>query len=337
MKKSVLIINMAKGFGGGEFQTEALVLGLLENYEVYFLGKTKGKLAEKLKATPQVKQLNFFQALFLLFRKKQIILNAKCGRSAHLGALLKKLTGRKLVIDRHVDFPFKKKSSQKSYQVADHLVSVSQKIAENLRPINPNLSVIYPTTSAPLCDEAFEEKYFSNKNNFTLTLAQVGGFLPVKNFSLTIQLAKIFPQIGFYLVGGGKLESQLKEEAKGLNNIFFIPFTPFVGSVFKQVDLNILPSSSEGFGSVIIEGYYHQTPVLANKVGGIPEIVHHDKTGFLIENNDVESYQQHLTDLLDNPQKLEELKQHIQQFMQEKDFSKERLVKEYIEIFERLI
>ena len=46
--------------------------------------------------------------------------------------------------------------------------------------------------------------------------------------------------------------------------------------------IRIVPSLVEGFGRVIIEGMACGIPIVASEVGGIPEIITHDKTGFLV-------------------------------------------------------
>ncbi len=154
---------------------------------------------------------------------------------------------------------------------------------------------------------------------------------------MTIELARRFPSIHFFIVGSGELETELKTQASGIPNITFIPFNPYIGSVLKHMDVQLLPSSSEGMGFVILEGYSYQVPVIANKAGGIPEIVQQGETGFLIEDNRLEGYQDTLQFLLDNPSKLTEMKSHIHAYMQKMDFTASRMTKEYEEVYQELL
>ena len=47
-------------------------------------------------------------------------------------------------------------------------------------------------------------------------------------------------------------------------------------------------SASEGLGSAILLAMVHRVPVVASRVGGIPEIVEHEQTGLLVNNDAVE-------------------------------------------------
>lgn len=332
---AILFINMAKGFGGGEFYTEQLITNL-QGYECYFLGKRSGKLGKHLRQTaPQVQVLCFWQALKLVFRHKNLIIHALDGRGAHLGALLKKLSKRPLVITRQVGFSLKRQSSQKSYAIADKLVGVSRQISTQLAVFNTNTSTVYGCLKPLQENREFEQQWFSGQSS-ALKIAQIGNFQAVKNFPLTIALAKQNPSVQFYLVGSGELENALRTEAKGLDNVTFIPFTPYVGSVFKHIDLLIMPSHSEGMGMAILEAYQYGVPVLAHSTGGIPEIVEQGKTGYLVSPNQSEQYQSIIDQLMTHPELLTELHKHIQTYLQTHDFSVDRMVEEYDAIYRQL-
>lgn len=332
---AILFINMAKGFGGGEFYTEQLITNL-QGYECYFLGKSSGKLGQHLHQTaPQVQVLSFWQALKLVFRHKNLIIHALDGRGAHLGALLKKLSKRPLVITRQVGFSLKRQSSVKSYVAADMLVGVSRQISENLATFNSNTKTVYGCLKPLQENVEFEQQWFS-KQTSGLKIAQIGNFQAVKNFPLTIALAKQNPQMQFYLVGSGELENELKTQANGLSNVTFIPFTPYVGSVLKQIDLLIMPSHSEGLGMTILEAYQYSVPVLAHSTGGIPEIVEHENTGFLVRENQPDAYQTILDRLLEKPETLIVLRQNAKAFLTQRDFSAQRMTNEYRHIYQAI-
>ncbi|URL02262.1 glycosyltransferase family 4 protein [Avibacterium sp. 20-126] len=335
VKPAILFINMAKGFGGGEFQTEQLML-MLPDYQVYFFGKKKGKFIQKLRAHKNITILNFFQLIKLVLSKKALIIHAQDGRGAHIAGFLKLISGKPVVITRHVAFPFKHKSSTRSYKNADVLVGVSEQVSHNLKALNNNVKTIYGCIKPLLENNEFEQTFFSEKKG-KLSITHIGNLQKVKNFELTIELAKSLPEILFYIVGSGELEQALKEQAKDSNNIIFIPFTPYIGSVFKHINLQIIPSHSEGLGAVILEGYQYGVPALANSVGGIPDIIANNKTGYLIKHNTIESYQYVLTELLNAPEKLIELKENIKMYMQHNDFSAQNMARQYVEIYRVLL
>ncbi len=335
-KQAILFINMASGFGGGEFQTEQL-MRTLKNYQVYFFGKKSGKFIPYLKQNlPHIHILNFWQMLKLVFTTNSLVIHAQDGRGAHIAGTLKRLSGKPTIITRHVAFPFKHKSSLYAYRQANMLIGVSKKITENLLSINPNTQTIYGCIKKLKEDNQFEQCYFSGQKN-KLRIAHIANLQQVKNFPLTIALARNNPNIDFYLVGSGELEQELRQQAADLNNVIFIPFTEYVGSVFKHIDLQIVPSHSEGLGATILEGYQYTVPTIANAVGGIPEIIEDKQTGFLVHENILENYQSILDKLIQEPDLLIVLKNNIQQYMKCNDFSADRMGEEYHQIYQRLL
>lgn len=335
--KHILFINMAKGFGGGEFYTEQLIKNLNDDqYTLYFFGKKGGKLSAHIKQhMPNVYILTIWQLIKLVFTHKHLIIHALDGRSAHIAGLFKRLLNKSSIITRQVNFPFKHRSSLKAYQTADMLVGVSQEITKNLTQLNPNCTTIYGCIK-PLQENAeFEQQYFSQKND-KLKISQIGNFQTVKNFPLTIELAKHNPNIHFYLVGAGELEQDLKQQAAELDNVEFIPFTPYIGSVLKQTDLLIVPSHSEGLGMVILEAYQYQVPVIAHSTGGIPEIIDDQKTGFLVHKNCIEEYQLYLNKLIAQPNIIQALKSNIPYFLAQRDFSAQRMANQYRHIYQSI-
>ncbi len=72
------------------------------------------------------------------------------------------------------------------------------------------------------------------------------------------------------------------DESPAAHAIKFLPFQTDIGPYFSAIDLNLLLSNEEGFGRVIIEAAGAGVPSIGSRVGGIPELIEHEKTGFLI-------------------------------------------------------
>lgn len=58
-------------------------------------------------------------------------------------------------------------------------------------------------------------------------------------------------------------------------------------SLYSLCDIFVLPSRMEGWGLAIMEAMAMMKPVVATQVGGIPELVKHEKTGYLVGSGDV--------------------------------------------------
>ena len=86
---------------------------------------------------------------------------------------------------------------------------------------------------------------------------------------------------------------------------------------FQKAMIFALPSRYEPFGIVILEAGLFSIPVVATKVGGIPEILTHGQTGRLCDADDVEGLAGELTYLLENPDERAKIGQNLHQHVAE--------------------
>lgn len=86
-----------------------------------------------------------------------------------------------------------------------------------------------------------------------------------------------------HIAGTGELEQELLEKIKGVAGIFYRGAIPYqqVDQFIQEAHFLICPSLVETFGMVNAEALMNATPVLGNRVGGIPELVIDGQTGFL--------------------------------------------------------
>ena len=73
-----------------------------------------------------------------------------------------------------------------------------------------------------------------------------------------------------------------------------------VGEVLRESDILVLPSYTEGSPNVIKEAMATAMPVIGSRVGGVPELVDHGRTGFLYEPGDIEELRKCLGKLVVN-------------------------------------
>ncbi len=69
---------------------------------------------------------------------------------------------------------------------------------------------------------------------------------------------------------------------------------------YNALDLFLLPSFREPFGRVLIEAMATETPVVASRVGGVPEVVDHEINGYLVESGDADSWREYINSLVYN-------------------------------------
>ncbi len=97
------------------------------------------------------------------------------------------------------------------------------------------------------------------------------------------------------IVGDGPQRERLEREASAMllpNTCYFHGFqtSPRVlHQHYMQADVFVLSSISEGLGRVLLEAMARGVPVVATRVGGIPEIVKHEQNGLLVPPRDVQA------------------------------------------------
>lgn len=139
------------------------------------------------------------------------------------------------------------------------------------------------------------------------------------------------PNIYFVLIGDGPLRKQC-EDYINLNclqkRIFLLGSRENAASLMGDFDLFCLFSLWEGLPLTIIEAMLNKLPVLANNIGGIPELVAEGETGFLVDPGDKSQALRNLIKLLGDPDLRKQ--QGISGYHKaESDFSLTRMVRDY--------
>ena len=140
------------------------------------------------------------------------------------------------------------------------------------------------------------------------------------------------------LVGDGP-ERHMAEELCRELGIF--EETRFVGKqqdmedIYAIADLFLLPSEYESFGLAALEAMAAETPVVATNAGGIPEIITHNKNGFLSEVGDVENMSQQAISLLGNNNLLQAFSTAARK--QAETFDIHKVVPQYESLYEQVL
>jgi glycosyltransferase involved in cell wall biosynthesis len=116
-------------------------------------------------------------------------------------------------------------------------------------------------------------------------------------------LQKNFAAFHCFVLGEGALEKQLREQIERLDlsaSVSFVGFRKDVTQWLSGFDIFAMPSNWEGLGTAILEAMSAGLPVLASKVGGIPEMVIDHQTGLLTEPGNPKSIATGLEELCRN-------------------------------------
>jgi len=120
----------------------------------------------------------------------------------------------------------------------------------------------------------------------------VGRLEPVKGFAYFVDAARVVarnaPESRFIVAGDGSLSGELQSQAADLGDRFrFLGLRDDVPDLMAAMDVCVVPSVNEGMGRVLLEASAAGVPVVASKVGGIPEILRDGESGMLVAPRDV--------------------------------------------------
>ncbi len=166
---------------------------------------------------------------------------------------------------------------------------------------------------------------------------------PVKNhvgFLLAAaSIARKFPQVEFLLAGDGRLRPGLERQAESLGlrpRVRFLGDRSDVPAVFASMDISVNASFSESLSNVIMESMAAGVPVVATRVGGTPEIIEDQKTGFLVPPGDGERLTGTLEHLLSNPEARKASGERARRFAQA-NFSLDRMHRQVEQLYTNLL
>ena len=138
---------------------------------------------------------------------------------------------------------------------------------------------------------------------------------PYKGVATLIEAAALLrheqiPDLAFVCCGAGPALASFQEMIleKRLDNFFFLGRRDDVPHLLRSATIVAVPSVwAEAFGLTVIEAMAANVPVVASRVGGIPELVCHGETGRLVAPGDPVALAQAIKDLLNDPAERERL------------------------------
>jgi len=134
-------------------------------------------------------------------------------------------------------------------------------------------------------------------------IINVGRLGSEKNLQSFKELLKRLPNVRLALVGDGPIREELETLLEGTNTYFAGTLEgEELSAAFASADVFVMPSVTETMGFVALESMSSGVPVVGARAGGIPDMVHHEKTGYLFEPNSIDECETYVRKLLDNPQ-----------------------------------
>ena len=174
----------------------------------------------------------------------------------------------------------------------------------------------------------------------------LGGFAPHKGPDVLLKamprIVNEVPDVKLVFVGSGGMRAQLEGLSKKLDVEKHIKFAGFVEDVFKALyykssDVFILPSFSECFPLVNLEAMACGIPIVASKIGGVPDGVKDGENGLLVPPGDSEALADAIIYLLENKDEGEKMGKNGRKKVENYSWEKvaEETEKVYLSLIER--
>jgi glycosyltransferase involved in cell wall biosynthesis len=310
-------INFAKGFRGGERQTQLLIEQLAQlGLKQKLLVRKGSQLTKRCQKIENLEIIEIAKPYILHLKHitNATLLHAHETKAAQFAYFANRLTAIPYIITRRVDNPIKNNFlNKKIYSNAAVVVALSRAIKDEILKVAPNAVVeVIPSafTDAAINEEksALIKKRFKGKyligNVGALDDGHKGQSHLIK---VAKELEKSHPNIHFIFVGSGQDEEKLKTQAQGLNNVTFEGFVNNVNDYINSFDLFVFPSNNEGLGSILLDVMQLSVPIVASNVGGIPDIIIDNKNGLLTPPANSDALKQKILDLYADKEKSSQL------------------------------
>jgi glycosyltransferase involved in cell wall biosynthesis len=202
-------------------------------------------------------------------------------------------------------------------RASDVLVAVSPEVRDELVELGvaPREKFAVVRLGIPLeerlgdgtADSDYRRLYGIGKEAFVV--GWVGRMTGVKDTGAVLEIVRAIRERGvdavLCMVGDGPDRERLEQLAHDLGiarECFFVGYQPDVAGYYRLFDAFVLPSVNEGTPVSAIEALASGTPVVANRVGGVPDVVRDAVDGYLVEPGDVEGAATGLATLAAHPE-----------------------------------
>ncbi|HUK48764.1 MAG TPA: N-acetyl-alpha-D-glucosaminyl L-malate synthase BshA [Terriglobales bacterium] len=234
-----------------------------------------------------------------------------------------------------------------SIEQSDGVTAISEYLRERtLREfdIKNNIQVIYNFVN---CDVYCREKNASERRaeyapNGERILIHISNFRPVKRVTDVIEIFdRVRKQIPskLLLMGDGPDRSPAEWLAvqKGIHDdVIFLGKREQVYETLAISDVLLLPSQLESFGLVALEAMASEVVPIVTRVGGVPEVVEHEKSGFLAEVGDVDTMARYAIEILRDESRLRAVGKQCREAARAR-FCTTKIIPQYEEFYRRVL
>ena len=176
-----------------------------------------------------------------------------------------------------------------SREIKEDLISVNISAA-NVRVIDNGIDLDRFRRSRPT--ETLRASLGMRQQDLVVTI--VGRLSPEKGHTTFLKAARTVSSnrenVKFLIVGDGPMREELRAEIGRLNleeRVIFAGFRKDMPEIYALSDVMVNASSIEGLPMTILEAMASKVPIVATRIGGIPDIIKDNETGLLVDSGDV--------------------------------------------------
>jgi glycosyltransferase involved in cell wall biosynthesis len=306
---SLFHIDAGREWRGGQRQAFILARELKrKGYPFFFVVQPKTPLYFKAKEADlpifSLRMRNEFDLMAILRlaikmrRNRCLLAHFHDAHSVAVGSIAASLAKVPIrIISRRVDFPLRRNffTKRKYTKNVDAIIAISEGVKEVLIKggIRADSIEIVPSgIDFSIYEKASSSDYLRREFSFApddYLVGIVAHLADHKGHKYLIQATKILKEytdkIKVIIVGEGPLRWKLSKQAQDLkikDIVFFLGFREDIPQILSSLDLFVLSSYLEGLGSSLLDAMACRLPVVATRIGGIPEVVLHRETGLLV-------------------------------------------------------
>ncbi len=371
--KKVLFVITKGNFGGAQKYVFDLATSIpKDRFEIVVAMGEGGKLGEKLNEkdirTIQIGNLkrdmnikneltSFWQLLQIIRKERPDILHLNSPKAGGIGGVAGRLCGTKNIIFTahgwafNENRPFWQKLIIKKFSwfiilLSHKTIAVSEKIKNDMRPwplIQNKMTVVYNGVGEIDFKSKDEARKFlipdAPKN--ALWIGTISELHHIKGLNYAIRAMRTVSQkheVIFVVLGEGEKRKELEKLIvdEGLQGkIFLKGFVHEASTYLKAFDIFTLTSLSEAFSLALLEAGQASLPVVASRVGGIPELINSQSVGILVESKNIIDIYKAIDYLIENKKECEGMAKNLNTRVRN-EFSLQKTIEKTIAIYEKI-
>jgi glycosyltransferase involved in cell wall biosynthesis len=257
------------------------------------------------------------------------------------GRLLGRWAGAPLVVGNVRSLTHHRQHEGWLWPFADHILCNTKAIKDKL-----NKDCKIPLSRLTVIPNGVDTDFFHSRSSVRSqepVILSVGRLLADKDQETLIRAFRLahsdHPDVELWLVGDGPRKEALERLAHQIlppGKVRFLPGQADLRPFFEKAALFALSSRYEAFPNVVLEAMAMGLPVVATRVGGLPEMVTPGETGWLAPTGNAPALAAAMSQLLGAPEICKTFGQAGRERV-ERDFSLSAMVRSHEEVFEHLL